>query len=192
MAGLTPLLSLLLLAPSNARAQAADYKSVDEAAVAFVRLVREYPDQRVEYCTFLIKGTNGRVRFGAILTGDMNRCPSGENPRKPDVLVGSVHTHPIWGGAKDLGAAGQVFSEGDFNHSEYFKVPIYLGAPAGHILRYDPGGTTCTQMSVTRDFRVIVDVPGGGVASQLVVQPGKKSYLLDPGGKPLPRPAACQ
>lgn len=190
MPRLTPLLSLLLLAPSQARAQAADYASVDAAAVAFVDLVRQYPEQRKEYCTWLIKGDNGRVRFGVIREGDFNRCPS--DGVLPKGLAGSVHTHPLGGRDKDPGSAGQVFSEGDFAHGEYFKVPTYLGAPAGHVLRYDPGGTTCRGRSfITRNFRIVRSAQGVS-ASSLPIVPGQRAPLFDTVGKPLPRPDYCK
>ena len=104
-----PLLFLALaLAPRGASAMPASYATLDEAAVAFVDLVRSYPQQKNEYCAWLIKEPGGRVRFGTINEGDMNRCPS--SWPKPDGTVGSVHTHPIWGpGSADVAAAGQVF-----------------------------------------------------------------------------------
>jgi len=45
-------------------------------AVAFVDLVRTYPQQKHEYCAWLIKAKDGRVVIGTINEGDMNRRPS--------------------------------------------------------------------------------------------------------------------
>jgi hypothetical protein len=135
---------LLALAAGRARAMPSSYATLDQAAVAFVDLVRTYPEQKNEYCAWLVKDASGRIIFGAINQGDTDRCPSAWP--KPAGTVGSVHTHPIWGeGAKRAEAAGQVFSAGDFAHAEHpdVSVPTYLGAPAGHVLRYDPGGTAC-------------------------------------------------
>ncbi|UPT74169.1 MAG: DUF4329 domain-containing protein [Elusimicrobiota bacterium] len=190
-----PLLAALLLAVPAARASAnpASYATADEAAIAFVRIVREYPEQRKEYCTWLIKQADGRVAFGTINEGDFNRCPS--SWPKPKGLVGSVHTHPLGGRDKDPGAAGQVFSEGDFAHAESSEVgvPVYLGAPAGHVLRYDPGGTTCWGKSfIMRQFKIVRDAPGGSVRGALPVNPGEKTPLFDVSGKPLPRPGYCK
>lgn len=180
---------LLLLAP-GAAALPSSYGTLDEAAVAFVDLVRSYPQQKNEYCAWLIK-KEGRIIFGSINEGDMNRCPS--SWPKPAGTVGSVHTHPIWGN-QDIGAAGQVFSEGDFAHAEHADVgvPTYLGAPAGHVLRYDPGGSTCWGSSfIARKFKVVRDA-AGGVAGKLIINPGEKSALFDAGGKPVPKPPYCR
>jgi hypothetical protein len=186
------LLLLSALAP-GAAAMPSSYASLDEAAAAFVDLVRSYPEQRNEYCAWLIKEADGGIRFGTINEGDMNRCPS--SWPKPKGTVGSVHTHPIWGpGAKAVDAAGQVFSEGDFAHAEHadVSVPTYLGAPAGHILRYDPGGSACWGKSfIARRFRIIRDL-SPTVCGRLPVNPDERTQLYDRGGKPVPRPAYCK
>lgn len=193
MALLSPLLLLLSALAPGAAAMPSSYGSLDEAAVAFVDLVRTYPEQKKEYCTWLIKEPNGRIRFGVISEGDMNRCPA-TWPKHP-ATVGSVHTHPIWGpGAQNVESAGQVFSEGDFAHAEHADVGVatYLGAPAGHVLRYDPGGTTCWGKSfIARNFRIVRDL-SPTVRGRLPVNPGVKTPLFDQGGKPIPRPAYCK
>lgn len=193
---MTALLPLLVLAGAlapRASALPSSYASLDEAAVAFVDLVRSYPEQRKEYCAWLIKESDGRVRFGTINEGNMDKCPS--SWPKPAGTVGSVHTHPIWGpGAKDVGSAGQVFSEGDFGHAEHadVSVPTYLGAPAGHVLRYDPGGTACWGRSfIARNFKVVRDL-SSTVRGRLPVNPGEKTPLYDQAGKPVPKPAYCK
>ena len=84
-----------MLAPIDAAAMASSYATLDEAALSFVDLVRTYPQQKNEYCTWLVKTPEGRIRFGLINEGDMDRCPS--TWPKPAGTVGSVHTHPIWG-----------------------------------------------------------------------------------------------
>lgn len=180
---------LLALAP-RAEAMPASYATLDEAAVAFVELARGYPQQKNEYCAWLIK-KDGRIIIGGINEGDMNRCPS--SWPKPAGTAGSVHTHPIWGG-QDIGAAGQVFSEGDFAHAEHADVgvPTYLGAPAGHVLRYDPGGSECWGRSfIARKFRIVRDL-SPSVRGRLILNPGEKVQLFDAGGKPLPRPVYCK
>jgi hypothetical protein len=186
------LLALALLAfPPAAAALPSSYPSIDAAAVAFVDLVREYPEQRNEYCAWLIKDKDGRVRIGTINTGDMNRCPS--SWPKPAGTVGSVHTHPIWGDSSP-GAAGQVFSEGDFSHAEHadVSVPTYLGAPAGHVLRYDPGGSVCWGKSfIQRKFTIVRDARPS-VRGQLALDPERRDALFDQGGRPIPRPAYCR
>ncbi|MDD5302916.1 MAG: DUF4329 domain-containing protein [Elusimicrobia bacterium] len=194
MTGLTPLLALIAaLAPMDASATPSSYATLDEAAVAFVDLVRTYPEQRHEYCAWLIKDAGGRVRFGAINEGDMNHCPS--SWPKPAGTAGSVHTHPIWGpGSSDPSAASQVFSEGDFAHAEHpdVSVPAYLGAPAGHVLRYDPGGTLCWGRSfISRHFKIVRDaVPS--VRGRLPLNPDEKTALYDALGKPVPKPSYCR
>lgn len=189
-----PLLSVLLaLAPAPAAALPSSYATADAAAIAFVDLVREYPEQKNEYCAWLVKTPEGRVVIGVISTGDFNHC-GGVWP-KPAGTVGSVHTHPIWGpNARDVGAAGQVFSEGDYGHAEHADVgvPLYLGAPAGHVLRYDPGGTKCWGRSfIARDFKIVRDL-SPSVRERLPVQPGVKTPLYDLLGKPLPKPGYCK
>ncbi len=191
MAPLPLLLLLSALAP-GAAALPSSYKSIDEAAVAFVDLVRTYPEQKKEYCTWLIKEPGGRIRFGVISEGDMNRCP-GSWP-KPASTVGSAHTHPIWGpGAKDVGAAGQVFSEGDYAHAEHADVGVatYLGAPAGHVLRYDPGGSTCWGNSfIARNFKIVRDL-SPTVKGRLPINSGEKNTLFV-GDRRIPRPPYCK
>lgn len=193
MAALTPLLLLLSALAPGAGAMPSSYGSLDEAAVAFVSLVRTYPEQRKEYCTWLIKEPGGRIRFGVINEGDMNRCPS--SWPKPAGTAGSVHTHPLWGpGSSDAGTAGQVFSEGDFAHAEHADVgvPTYLGAPAGHILRYDPGGSVCWGRSyIARHFRIVRDL-SPTVNGRLSFNPGEKKTLFDVGGRMIPKPPYCK
>lgn len=193
MAVLLPLIALLAAPAPRASAMPSSYASLDAAAVAFVDLVRSYPEQRKEYCAWLIKEADGRIRFGTINEGDMNRCPS--SWPKPAGTAGSVHTHPVWGpGAKDVGSAGQVFSEGDFGHAEHadVSVPTYLGAPAGHVLRYDPGGSLCWGRSyIMRNFKIVRDL-SPAVNGRLPVNPGKKEALFDAGGRMIPRPAYCK
>jgi len=193
MAALFPLLVLAVALAPRASAMPSSYASIDEAAVAFVDLVRTYPEQKIEYCTWLVKQPDGRVRFGTINEGNMDKCPS--SWPKPAGTVGSVHTHPIWGpGAKDVSAAGQVFSEGDFGHAEHADVgvPTYLGAPAGHVLRYDPGGSLCWGRSfIMRNFKVVRDL-SPAVSGRLPVNPGEKKSLFDTGGRMIPRPAYCK
>ena len=192
MAPYSTVIALLAALAPRAEAMPSSYATIDEAAVSFVDLVRAYPEQRNEYCTWLIKEANGRIRFGVINEGDMNRCPS-QWP-KPAGTVGSVHTHPLWGpSAKDVGSAGQVFSEGDFGHSEHaeVRVPSFLGAPAGHILRYDPGGTSCIGRSfIIRKFKIVRD-GSPSVKGRLPVNPGDKLPLFDLAGKPIPKPTYC-
>lgn len=188
-----PLFALVLALAPGASAMPSSYASLDEAAAAFVDLVRTYPEQKNEYCAWLIKEPGGRVRFGTINEGDMDRCPS--SWPKPAGTVGSVHTHPIRGpGAKDVGAAGQVFSEGDFSHAEHadVSVPTYLGAPAGHVLRYDPGGSECWGKSfIARKFKIVRDL-SPPVSGRLPLNPDEKTPLYDRGGKPIPKPAYCK
>jgi hypothetical protein len=187
-----PLILFLTLVP-RAAAMPSNFPTIDAAAIAFVDLVRTYPDQRNERCAWLIKEAGGRVRIGVINEGDMNRCPS-QWP-KPAGTVGSVHTHPIWGpNATDLGAAGQVFSEGDFAHAEHpdVSVPTYLGAPAGHVLRYDPGGSVCWGSSfIQRKFKIIRDLRPS-VSGLLIIDPNQRAPLFDLGGKPIPKPSYCR
>ncbi len=193
MTALLPLVVLLGALAPRASAMPSSYASLDAAAVAFVDLVRTYPEQKKEYCAWLIKDADGRIRFGTINEGDMNRCPS--SWPKPAGTAGSVHTHPIWGpGAKDVSATGQAFSEGDFGHAEHadVSVPTYLGAPAGHILRYDPGGTACWGRSfIARNFRITRDLRPT-VNGRLPVNPGEKTALFDTGGRMIPKPAYCK
>lgn len=189
-----PLLFFLLaLAPRDATALPASYATIDEAAVAFVDLVRTYPQQKNEYCTWLIKESGGRVHFGTINEGNMDKCPS--TWPKPAGTVGSVHTHPIWGpGSQDVASAGQVFSEGDFSHAEHADVgvPTYLGAPAGHVLRYDPGGSSCWGKSfIARKFKIVRDL-NPSVRGRLPLNPDEKTALYDTGGKPISKPSYCK
>lgn len=170
----------------------ASFRAEREAAVAFVDFVRKFPDQRMEYCAYILRGADGRFRFSPIRQGDMNHCPS-DRP-KPKEAVAAVHTHPLWGRPDDVSAAGQVFSEGDFSFSESAEMnfPDYLGAPAGHVLRYAPGGSVCKGQSfVRRNFEIVRDLRPS-VNGRLPINPGKDMPLFDEGGRKLPKPAYCK
>jgi len=167
------------------------FRGEREAAVGFVDLVRKFPDQRMEYCAYILKGADGRFTLGRIRQGDMNMCPA-ERP-KPKEAVASVHTHPLWGRSEDVSAAGQVFSEGDFSFAESAEMHFaeYLGAPAGHVLRYAPGGSVCKGQSfIRRNFEVVRDLRPS-VVGRLPINPGKDMPLYDEGGRKLPKPDYC-
>src|SRR5512135_2208336 len=89
----------------------ASFSTERVAALAFVDMVRRLPEQRFEYCAYILQGADGRYRFSPPRRGDMNHCPA-DRP-KPKEAVASVHTHPLGGRDSDTDAAGQVFSEGD-------------------------------------------------------------------------------
>lgn len=179
-------------APSPADLAAAVYRSEREAAVAFVDMVRKYPDQRMEYCAYILRGADKRYRFSPVRQGDMNHCPA-DRP-KPADAVASVHTHPKGGLDSDPSAAGQVFSEGDYAFAESAEMnfPIYLGAPAGHVLRYAPGNSFCRGSSfVRRNFEIVRDIHPS-VAGRLPVNPGADVALYTEGGSKLPKPSYCR
>ena len=170
----------------------ASFRAEREAAVAFVDLVRKFSDQHTEYCAYILRGADGRFRFSPIRQGNMDHCPP--DLPKPKEAVASVHTHPIWGGSDDVSAAGQVFSEGDFSFAESPEenIPIYLGAPAGHILRYAAGGTACKGQSfIRRDFEIVRDLRPS-VVGRLPINPGQDMPLYDMAGRKLPRPDYCK
>jgi len=183
---------LALLGAAPAAAMPSSYATLDEAAVAFVELARTYPEQKKEYCAWLIRAADGRIHIGPPGEGDMDRCRS-QWP-KPAGTVGSVHTHPIWGPAGNVGAPGQAFSEGDFAFAEHAEVgvPLYLGAPAGHVLRYDPGGSFCRGRSfIKRNFKIVRDLRPS-VSGRLPFEPGESVTLVDLAGKAIPRPHYCK
>jgi hypothetical protein len=185
--------ALASLTPLGAVAMPSSYATADEAAVAFVDLVRSYSEQRTEYCAWLINTSEGRVRFGTISDGGTDKCPL-QWP-KPDGTLASVHTHPIWGpGAQDPSSASQVFSEGDYANAESPEagVPIYLGAPAGHVLRYDPGNSTCWGNTLIRRRFIVVRDLNPSVLGRLPVDPDRRVPLFDLAGKPIPRPDYCR
>jgi hypothetical protein len=171
---------------------AATFASERAAATGFVDMVRKFPEQRNEYCAYIVRGSDGKFGFSPIRRGDMNHCPS-DRP-KPANATATVHTHPLWGGDSDVGAAGQVFSEGDFGFAESDEIhlPIYLGAPAGHVLRYAPGGTVCKGQSLMRrDFEIVRDLRPS-VSGRLPVNPGVDMPLFDVGGRKIPTPSYCR
>ena len=178
--------------PEMDAAGAAAYGSEREAAIGFVNLVRKYPDQRMEYCAYILRGTDKRFHLTAVRQGDMNRCPA-DRP-KPADAVASVHTHPQGGRDADPSAAGQVFSDGDFAFAESaeMNMPIYLGAPAGHVLRYAPGNTSCKGESfVRRNFEIVRDVRPS-VQGRLPINPGADVPLYSEAGQKLPKPPYCR
>lgn len=203
-----PLLALFLSVPAFAQTDATakigqDIQRLKEtaalsfpterrAAVAFVDMVRKFPDQRMEYCAYILRGPDGRFRFSPVRQGDMNHCPA-DRPKPADAAA-SVHTHPLGGRDSDTEAAAQAFSEGDFAFAESaeMRFPVYLGAPAGHVLRYEPGHSFCRGESfIRRDFEIVRDLKPT-VAGRLPVNPGVDAALYDEGGKKLPKPAYCQ
>jgi hypothetical protein len=176
-------------------AAAPSFASERAAAVAFVELARDtavFPDQRLEHCAFILRGADKRYRLGSVQSGDMDKCPS-ETPQ-PSGAVASAHTHPLGGRDDDVSAAAQVFSDSDFAFAEWpgGPMPIYLGAPAGHILRYAPGGTTCIGSSfVIRNFEIVKDL-AVSVDGRLPINPGQKIALFTIGGQPIPKPPYCR
>jgi uncharacterized protein DUF4329 len=174
------------------QAPSATYAAEREAAVAFVDMVRRLPNQRMEYCAYILRGADKRFGFSAIRQGDMDKCPS-DRPR-PAAATALVHTHPLWGRSEDPSVAGQMFSEADFNFSESdeMRLPIYLGAPAGHVLRYAPGGTACRGESLMRrDFEIVRDARPS-VRGLLPINPGVDMPLYSEAGKKLPKPSYCR
>lgn len=181
------LLSALAL---SAWAAPKEFPTADAAALHFIDEARREPEQRIEYCAWILELGPRRYVLSERRSGDMNRCPNGDF--FPKNTAASVHTHPIWGAADDVAASGQVFSEGDFGHAEAQpSKPTYLGAPAGHVLRYDPGGTVCTRMFITRNFTIVRDLPRS-VKGRLELNPGEKKPLLTQAGRPIPRPSYCR
>jgi hypothetical protein len=173
------------------QAPSATYVDERTAAVAFVDMVRKLTEQRMEYCAYIVRGADGRYGFSAIREGDMDKCPS-DRP-KPKTATALVHTHPLWGRDRDPSVAGQIFSEADFDfaESDEMHMPIYLGAPAGHVLRYAPGGTSCKGESfVRRDFEFVRD-GRPSVRGLLPINPGVDMPLYSESGKKLPKPAYC-
>lgn len=173
-------------------APAARFDGERAAAIAFVDMVRRLPDQRMEYCAYILREAGGKFGIGPIRQGDMNHCPA-DRPKPADATA-SVHTHPIWGRPGDVSAASQVFSEGDYAFAESAEMhfPIYLGAPAGHILRYAPGGSSCRGRSfIRRDFEIVRDLRPS-VRGRLPVNPGVDMPLYDEGGRRLPKPSYCR
>jgi hypothetical protein len=168
------------------------FRAERKAAVAFTDLVRKFPDQRMEYCAYILHGADGRFRLSPIRQGDMNHCPS-DRP-KPKEAVAVAHTHPLSGWDGDVSAAGQVFSEGDFGFAESTEmhIPIYLGAPAGHVLRYSAGNTVCKGQSfIRRNFEVVRDLRPS-VVGRLPINPGEDTPLYDVAGRKMPKPDYCK
>jgi|GEM_PF-4792731 len=184
--------------PSGADAlTSASFASERQAAIGFVDIVRKLPVQRNEYCAYILRGTDKQFFFSPLRTGDFNHCPAdiAVNPwPKPANAVASVHTHPLGGRDSDPSVAGQVFSEGDFAFAESSEenIPIYLGAPAGHVLRYAPGNTFCKGQSfVRRNFDVVRDIRPS-VVGQLPINPGVDVPLYDQMGQKQPKPQYCK
>ncbi|MDE2490904.1 MAG: DUF4329 domain-containing protein, partial [Elusimicrobia bacterium] len=165
------------------------YASERAAALAFVAAARARPDQRLEYCAYVLRGADGRYRFGTIYRGDMDQCDDGPPPA--DAAAGA-HTHPIWGRPDDPSADAQSFSDKDFDWAEWYKLPLYLGAPDGAVLRYAPGHTLCRGTTLMRrDFEIVRDLRPS-VADEMAVRPGAWTPLFDEAGNPLPRPSYCR
>lgn len=172
---------------------------MDAAAVAFVKLVQEnYPGAKnQEYCAWIVAAQDGKFFIGVISEdADMNHCKL-PKPR-PAGAAASAHTHPTSAGGSNLEAAGQVFSEGDFAGTEWKgpdgkqALPGYLGAPAGHVLRYDPGGTECKGSTlIRRNFKVVSGL-SAEQTQRLPIVPGKFMPLFDVSGKVIPKPDYCK
>ena len=178
--------------PADADGAASVFPSEREAAIAFVDMARKLPEQRFEYCAYILRNPNGRFGFGPVRRGDMNHCPA-DRP-KPANAVSDVHTHPRPAGGDDVSAPEQVFSDSDYAFSESAEMhfPIYLGAPAGHVLRYVPGHTFCKGASyIMRQFEVVRDLRPT-VIGRLPVNPGQYLQLYDIGGQKLPKPSYCK
>lgn len=147
-----------------------------EAAAAFVDAVRaDFPEQRIEYCAFILRRAGGYVYETPPTKGDPDRCPS--PARAPAQATASVHTHPIFDPptAAELSGSAQLFSENDFAYAEARGLPIYLGAPAGHILYYRPGATTCRGDMVRHAYELARPARGG--KGELAIRPDEFVYV---------------
>ncbi len=126
---------------------------------AFVDMVRSFRTSAWKYCAYIVRGADEELGFTPIRRGDMNRARRTVPSRRPRTrLPATVRIRcgagtPTWGRRP-----ADVCPEGDFAfaESDEMHMPIYLGAPAGHVLRYAPGGTSCKGQSfIRRDFEIV-------------------------------------
>ncbi len=147
-----------------------EYESTDKAAAAFIDFARTYFKQQfIEYCAEIVKTPQGHYTFKEVVSGTPSSCPS--RAKEKDVAA-IVHTHPQDpDNRKNLNSIFQVFSAGDVEAAEWKdKAIVYLGAPGGHILRYDPGTSQCRGNTVMNPYK-IVRPPDKGTHGKLVIGP---------------------
>lgn len=174
----TLLASILLM--GGVSVARAGYPSADKAAIAFVDFARkQFPEQRIEYCAYIIRLPDGSFNYTTPVDGTPNHCPT--HP-KPAGSVAAAHTHPILHAADtdNLSNSGQVFSENDilFTYRSDISLPIYLGAPAGHVLRYAPGSSECRGDMVKHAY-TIVRAPRSSATGAIPLKPTEFVYAQE-------------
>ena len=144
------------------------YSSMDEAATYFVNYVRKhFKTQFVEYCATIKEISSEEFSFTEIYIGSPGGC---RLSLQDDNIKAMVHTHPLDElNNLNLSWVFQVFSANDIEAAEFgSKYVMYLGAPAGHILRYMPGTSICRPYSVQNPY-VMVRKPSAKSKNQLMI-----------------------
>lgn len=158
----------------------AGYPNADKAAGSFVDFARSsFPNQRIEYCAYILRLPDGSFKYTTPVDGTPDSCPT---QPKPSGAVAAVHTHPILhaAGKDDLSLSGQMFSENDFlfTYRPDINLPIYLGAPAGHVLRYAPGASECRGDMVRHGYTTVRG-PKPGASGVLLFKSSEFVYIKD-------------
>jgi hypothetical protein len=144
-----------------------NFSSADEAAKAFVNYTKSLSkSQRIEYCVW-IYASGENFRLGSLIEGDSNQCPRGQIEQSS--IVASVHTHPRMFGGLNLTAPAQLFSDADMGFANYPGTGeyAYLGAPAGHVLKYKRGSSVCRGSSWVQHPYQIIQGPDRGASGSL-------------------------
>jgi len=140
-----------------------DFTSTDEAARAFVHYVRSLADSsRKEYCTYIVQKESNRYQLLVPSQGNESHCSLHILRESSDLkIVGNIHTHPTMFGGSQLSAIGQLPSKTDFlfAQSQNAGGVSYLGAPAGHIVKYLPTSISCRGRSWVRYSYQLIQRP---------------------------------
>jgi hypothetical protein len=136
------------------------FDSSDDAAIFFANLIRDkFPDQKVEYCTFILKESD-KYTIKEVIRGTPGSCP---RPNDMDIsqIAAAVHTHPGVAGegaSNFLGSSIQLPSMSDYAVAKYYNIPQYMGAPAGHVLKYTNKSIKCKGSSfIKREYQILQD-----------------------------------
>lgn len=147
------------------------FETMDETAKFAINFIRDvFSDQDVEYCLDIVKSSKGYT-FNEITKGTPGACPKSKKSGEKSV-VASVHTHPgyIKGNnyKGDLGSSIQIPSIGDYAVASYYNTPQYMGAPGGHILKFDKNDIQCRGNSFYKFDYKIVQAPRSKIGGSLI------------------------
>jgi len=147
------------------------FPTPDQAAIAFVQYANSRSESDLfEFCSFIIQ-VGSSFSFLEPAIGNQNGCKlPNENS---SIVIGNIHTHPRRFGGNDLSAEGQLPSTQDLLFAANPRAGkfSYLGAPAGHIVKYGPQSIRCRGRSWLQIQYELIQQPNSTARGELEFSP---------------------